>query len=105
MVNYKLTMRELGIQKWFTYWKKCLSYSLKVGINIYKLQYFEIATQQLENLISMDKKSLRYALKNTGFNIDTLKTGIVHGLQGSERFIVLFFQCFMGKEIHGYVFW
>lgn len=36
------------------------------------------------------KNSLRYALKNAGFNIDELKLGTVHALQGAERPIILF---------------
>ena len=36
------------------------------------------------------KNSLRYALKNAGFDTDILKFGTVHALQGAERPIVLF---------------
>jgi superfamily I DNA and/or RNA helicase len=36
------------------------------------------------------KNSLRYALKNAGFDVDTLKLGTVHALQGAERSIILF---------------
>ncbi|MCL9806934.1 AAA domain-containing protein [Flavobacterium amniphilum] len=36
------------------------------------------------------KNSLKYALKNAGFDIDILKIGTVHALQGAERPIVLF---------------
>ncbi len=36
------------------------------------------------------KNSLRYALNNAGFDIDTLKLGTVHALQGAERPIILF---------------
>lgn len=36
------------------------------------------------------KNSLKYALKNAGFNVDILKLGTVHALQGAERSIILF---------------
>jgi len=36
------------------------------------------------------KLSLRYALKIAGFNVDLLKLGTVHALQGAERPIVIF---------------
>lgn len=36
------------------------------------------------------KNSLKYALKNAGFDVDTIKIGTVHALQGAERSIVLF---------------
>lgn len=49
------------------------------------------------------KNSLRYALKNAGFNIDTLKLGTVHALQGAERPIILFSMVY-GKGDSGTMF-
>jgi superfamily I DNA and/or RNA helicase len=49
------------------------------------------------------KNSLRYALKNAGFNIDTLKLGTVHALQGAERPIILFSMVY-GKGESGIMF-
>jgi len=51
---------------------------------------------KLENAVGIitpfvgQKNSLRYALKNAGFDTDTLKLGTVHALQGAERPIILF---------------
>jgi hypothetical protein len=51
---------------------------------------------KLENAIGIitpfvgQKNSLKYALKNAGFDTDTLKLGTVHALQGAERPIILF---------------
>ena len=51
---------------------------------------------KLENAIGIitpfvgQKNSLRYALKNAGFETDILKLGTVHALQGAERPIILF---------------
>jgi hypothetical protein len=51
---------------------------------------------QLENAVGIitpfvgQKNSLIIALKNKGFNIETMKIGTVHALQGAERHIVLF---------------
>jgi len=49
------------------------------------------------------KNSLRYALKNAGLNIDTLKLGTVHALQGAERPIILFSMVY-GKGDSGTMF-
>ena len=49
------------------------------------------------------KNSLRYALKKAGFNIDTLKLGTVHALQGAERPIILFSMVY-GKGDSGTMF-
>ncbi|KAF2078767.1 DEAD/DEAH box helicase [Flavobacterium sharifuzzamanii] len=49
------------------------------------------------------KNNLRYALKNAGFNIDRLKLGTVHALQGAERPIVLFSMVY-GKGDSGTMF-
>ena len=49
------------------------------------------------------KKSLRYALKNAGFNVDLLKLGTVHALQGAERPIILFSMVY-GKGDSGTMF-
>ncbi len=49
------------------------------------------------------KNSLRYALKNAGFNIDILKLGTVHALQGAERPIILFSMVY-GKGDSGTMF-
>jgi superfamily I DNA and/or RNA helicase len=46
---------------------------------------------------------LRYALKNAGLNIDTLKLGTVHALQGAERPIILFSMVY-GKGDSGTMF-
>lgn len=51
---------------------------------------------KLENAVGIitpfvgQKNSLRYSLKNEGFDTDTLKLGTVHALQGAERPIILF---------------
>ncbi|WP_316833116.1 AAA domain-containing protein [Pedobacter aquatilis] len=49
------------------------------------------------------KNSLRYALKNAGFNVDILKLGTVHALQGAERPIILFSMVY-GKGDSGTMF-
>ncbi|URC12352.1 ATP-binding protein [Flavobacterium sp. B183] len=49
------------------------------------------------------KNNLKYALKNAGFNIDALKLGTVHALQGAERSIVLFSMVY-GKGDSGTMF-
>jgi hypothetical protein len=49
------------------------------------------------------KNSLRYALKSAGFDIDTLKLGTVHALQGAERPIILFSMVY-GKGDSGTMF-
>lgn len=49
------------------------------------------------------KKTLRYALKNAGFNVDKLKLGTVHALQGAERSIILFSMVY-GKGDSGMMF-
>ncbi|MDR7211073.1 AAA domain-containing protein [Flavobacterium piscis] len=49
------------------------------------------------------KNSLRYALKNAGFNVDKLKLGTVHALQGAERSIILFSMVY-GKGDSGTMF-
>jgi GTPase SAR1 family protein len=49
------------------------------------------------------KNSLRYALKNAGFNVDILKLGTVHALQGAERSIILFSMVY-GKGDSGTMF-
>lgn len=40
--------------------------------------------------MSDKKKSLKFALKNAGFDIYTLKLGTIHALQEAERPIILF---------------
>lgn len=51
---------------------------------------------EIENAVGIitpfvgQKNSLRFALKNAGFNVDLLKLGTVHALQGTERPIILF---------------
>lgn len=49
------------------------------------------------------KNSLKYALKNAGFNVDILKLGTVHALQGAERPIILFSMVY-GKGDSGTMF-
>ena len=49
------------------------------------------------------KISLRYALKRAGFNVDLLKIGTVHALQGAERSIILFSMVY-GKDDSGTMF-
>jgi superfamily I DNA and/or RNA helicase len=49
------------------------------------------------------KNSLRYALKNAGFDVDVLKLGTVHALQGAERSIILFSMVY-GKGDSGTMF-
>jgi superfamily I DNA and/or RNA helicase len=49
------------------------------------------------------KNNLRYALKNAGFNVDILKLGTVHALQGAERPIILFSMVY-GKGDSGTMF-
>ena len=49
------------------------------------------------------KNSLRYSLKNAGFDIDILKLGTVHALQGAERPIILFSMVY-GKGDSGTMF-
>ncbi|MEJ8590162.1 hypothetical protein JSO54_02805 [Riemerella anatipestifer] len=49
------------------------------------------------------KNSLIYALKNAGFNVDILKLGTVHALQGAERPIILFSMVY-GKGDSGIMF-
>jgi hypothetical protein len=49
------------------------------------------------------KNSLRFALKNAGFNVDILKLGTVHALQGAERPIILFSMVY-GKGDSGTMF-
>jgi AAA domain len=49
------------------------------------------------------KNSLKFALKNAGFDIDTLKLGTVHALQGAERPIILFSMVY-GKGDSGTMF-
>lgn len=49
------------------------------------------------------KNSLRYALKKAGFNVDILKLGTVHALQGAERPIILFSMVY-GKGDSGTMF-
>lgn len=49
------------------------------------------------------KNSLKYALKNAGFNVDILKLGTVHALQGAERSIILFSMVY-GKGDSGTMF-
>lgn len=52
--------------------------------------------EKVENVIGIitpfvgQKKSLKFALKNAGFDIDTLKLGTIHALQEAERPIILF---------------
>ncbi|HAO06290.1 MAG TPA: hypothetical protein DCQ50_04695 [Chryseobacterium sp.] len=64
---------------------------------------------KLENAVGIitpfvgQKNSLRYALKNAGFDIDILKLGTVHALQGAERPIILFSMVY-GKEDSGIMF-
>lgn len=64
---------------------------------------------KLENAVGIitpfvgQKNSLRYALKNAGFDIDTLKLGTVHALQGAERPIILFSMVY-GKGDSGIMF-
>lgn len=49
------------------------------------------------------KNSLRYALKNAGFDVSLIKLGTVHALQGAERPIVLFSMVY-GKGDSGTMF-
>lgn len=64
---------------------------------------------QIENEVGIitpfvgQKNSLRYALKNAGFNVDILKLGTVHALQGAERPIILFSMVY-GKGDSGTMF-
>lgn len=64
---------------------------------------------KLENAVGIitpfvgQKNSLRYALKNAGFDIDILKLGTVHALQGAERPVILFSMVY-GKEDSGTMF-
>ena len=64
---------------------------------------------KLENAVGIitpfvgQKNSLRYALKNAGFDIDILKLGTVHALQGAERPIILFSMVY-GKGDSGTMF-
>lgn len=64
---------------------------------------------KLENAVGIitpfvgQKNSLTYALKNAGFEIDTLKLGTVHALQGAERPIILFSMVY-GKGDSGTMF-
>ena len=64
---------------------------------------------QIENAVGIitpfvgQKNSLRYALKNAGFNVDVLKLGTVHALQGAERPIILFSMVY-GKGDSGTMF-
>ena len=65
--------------------------------------------EKVENAIGIitpfvgQKNSLKFALKNAGFDIDTLKLGTVHALQGAERPIVLFSMVY-GKRDSGTMF-
>lgn len=49
------------------------------------------------------KNNLKYALKNAGFNVDILKLGTVHALQGAERPIIIFSMVY-GKGDSGTMF-
>lgn len=49
------------------------------------------------------KNNLRYALKNAGFDVNILKLGTVHALQGAERPIILFSMVY-GKGDSGTMF-
>lgn len=64
---------------------------------------------EIENAVGVitpfvgQKNSLRFALKNAGFNVDILKLGTVHALQGAERPIILFSMVY-GKGDSGTMF-
>jgi len=64
---------------------------------------------EIENAVGIvtpfvgQKNSLKYALKNAGFNVDILKLGTVHALQGAERPIILFSMVY-GKGDSGTMF-
>jgi len=65
--------------------------------------------EKLENAVGIitpfvgQKNSLRYALKKAGFNVDILKLGTIHALQGAERPIILFSMVY-GKGDSGTMF-
>lgn len=72
-------------------------------------QKIEIKYGKLENAVGIitpfaaQKNSLKYALKNAGFDISSMKLGTVHALQGAERPIVLFSMVY-GKGDSGTMF-
>lgn len=59
-------------------------------------QKIESKYGKLENAVGIitpfvgQKNNLRYALKNAGFDVEIMKYGTVHALQGAERPIILF---------------
>ncbi|MFB9075958.1 AAA domain-containing protein [Flavobacterium procerum] len=66
-------------------------------------------SERIENIIGIitpfvgQKNTLRNALKNAGFDVNLLKLGTVHALQGAERPIVLFSMVY-GKNDSGTMF-
>jgi len=66
-------------------------------------------SEKVENIVGIitpfvgQKNTLRSALKNAGFDVNLLKLGTVHALQGAERSIILFSMVY-GKGDSGTMF-